>query len=212
VNAAARPRVPVAGFALLLLGCGGDRAVVFPEVPATASEASCQELCTLAPGETICTAKHAEFCVVSCRARTRDLPAACAACLIAGGTAINGYTDSFGDTCDTGGPANIGSCVSACDDGGSAAPALDLEALCRLECGFYVSDHKVLACSADASGPCLDGCRAAIAARGRVCAQCMAEQQSHGKICLNDDCDCSSQPFSEAAFNCSSLCDATPAM
>src|SRR5207237_1142747 len=76
----------VRGMSVLMLtagiaGCGGGGhsapQVIIPDVPAGAFEAGCQQLCTLGPNETVCTAKHAEYCLASCRARTRDPPLAC---------------------------------------------------------------------------------------------------------------------------------------
>src|SRR6478609_4149590 len=99
--------------AVLLAGCGGGgktaRPIVIPTVAPGAYETPCQTLCTLASGEKICTATHAEFCLERCRAATQNLPTACADCLIAAGTPITGYTN--GDSyCDVGGPADVTAC------------------------------------------------------------------------------------------------------
>ena len=70
---------PVVAAALLVIGaCGGSgggcggggdaaRPVVIPKVAPGEFEAPCADLCTLAAGDTACTAKHAEFCVARCR-------------------------------------------------------------------------------------------------------------------------------------------------
>ena len=140
--------------ALGACGGGGSSAppVVIPEVPAGAFEAGCQQLCTLAAGESICTPKHAEFCVARCRAVTRDLPQACGDCLIAAGTPIRGMTDEFGPSCSAGGAGSLSSCRAACDDAGAVPPSPDLELLCQLECGFYTDEPAPLACSLEAVG------------------------------------------------------------
>jgi hypothetical protein len=189
---------------------GGNAVIVVPTVPAGAHEADCQRLCTLAATDTICTAQHADFCLALCRASTRDLPAACATCVLAAGASIAGSTDSFGDKyCSVGGPAELSACEAACDDGGSAAPSPDLETLCQLQCAFYVQNPVPFACSASASAPCLASCRAAIAAHGRVCAQCLTEQTIPGSVCINNDCDCDIT-FEDSTSSCMSLCDTLP--
>jgi hypothetical protein len=196
---------------LLMSACGGDaaRTVVIPTVAAGDYEAACADLCAPASGDTLCTAKHAEFCVARCRVVTRDLPQACAACLLAAGTHIEGYTNSFGDSyCTVGGPAELGSCEAECDDAGAAPAAPEMETLCQLTCAFYMQDPTPLACSADASAECLDACRATATGQGRVCAQCTIEQVSPGRICINDECDCLNR-FPAAAV-CTSLCDSAP--
>src|SRR5205085_44573 len=130
------PRLPLSSLRLwalaaALAGCGGGnggsgaRSVVIPDVPAGAFEAGCQQLCTLGTNETVCTAKHAEYCLASCRARTRDLPQACGDCLITAGTPISGYVDSTSDHtayCTVGGPADLTTCPSMLDDSGPPAP------------------------------------------------------------------------------------------
>src|SRR5438876_4682067 len=100
--------VLMATAALAACGGGGGRSVVIPDVPVGAFEAGCQQLCTLAAGETVCTATHAQYCLASCRARTRDLPQACGDCLITAGTPISGFVDTFDNTpyCTVGGPAD----------------------------------------------------------------------------------------------------------
>jgi hypothetical protein len=201
--------------AAALAGCGGGdsgRPVVIPVVPAGAFEAGCQQLCTLAAGETVCTAKHAEFCLASCRARTRDLPQACGDCVIAAGTPISGYVDNSPPPtayCTVGGPASLQTCATMCDDAGAAAPSPDLDVLCQLECSFYMMQKAPVACSMDAAMDCLTACRSAIAAQPRICAQCLAEGTNHGVICFNSDCDCLN---SWQTFGCDSLCDTMPPM
>jgi len=198
-----------------LAGCGGNsaRPVVIPDVPAGAFEAGCQQLCTLAPTETVCTAKHAEYCLASCRARTRDLPQACGDCVITAGTPIGGYIDNSSKPpmpyCTVGGPASLETCSTMCDDAGAAGPSADLDVLCQLECSFYMMQKAPVACSMDAAKDCLTSCRSAIAAQPRICAQCLAEQTGHGVICLNGDCDCLN---SWETFGCDTLCDTMPPM
>ena len=213
------PKVPIlciAGLTAALAACGGSsgaRPIVIPDVPAGAFEEGCQQLCMLAPGEAICTAKHAEFCLANCRARTRDLPQACGDCLTTVGTPISGYVDNFDGTpyCTVGGPADLQTCASACDDAGAAGPSADLDVLCQLECSFYMEKKAPLACSMDASGDCLSACRGVIAAQPRVCAQCQIERTSHGQICFNSDCDCLNS-FDTSGFGCDTLCDTMPPM
>ncbi len=194
--------------------CGSDdRPVNIPAVPTGAFEASCQQLCTLEAGESTCSAKHAEFCVASCRARTNGLTAACGQCLIQAGDPIKGDTDGFGDRyCAVGGPAGLSACRAECDDGmgAAAAPAPSLASLCDLTCGFYMQDVDPLACSAEGSGDCRTECAATIATKGRICAQCVVEQTGASRTCFNDSCDC--QPFfnSDPSFSCTQLCDALP--
>jgi hypothetical protein len=216
------PLITVAGVAGLaaLVSCGGGgaagtsggggksgAAIVVPVVPAGANEAACQSLCTLGAGETICTAKHAEFCLALCRASTRDLPTACAACVLAAGTPIKGDMIGSESYCHVGGAANLSECETECDDGaGQPAPAL--ETLCQLYCSFYTQSPTPFACSVMASKDCLTSCRSTIAARGRVCAQCVTEQTLPGSSCFNDDCDCLNS-YSTTESGCSSLCDAT---
>lgn len=208
--------IRLTALAALLAACGGGgggqvRSVVFPEVPSGASEADCQNLCTRGAAETICTVKHTEFCVTRCRATTRELPAACASCLIAAGTKIEGYVNSVTKDayCTIGGPAELTACKAACDDSGAAPPSPDLENLCQLQCAFYVQGPQPLACSVMGSADCLTGCRAAIAAQGRVCAQCLIEQVIPQESCINTDCDCSPQ-FRSPSSACTPLCDAAP--
>ena len=200
------------GLLLVVGACGGGdggRAVVIPAVAAGDYEMACADLCTLGAADTLCTAKHAEFCVARCRVVTRDLPQACAACLIAAGTHIEGYTNSFGDSyCTVGGPAELGACDSECDDAGAAPASPEMETLCQLTCAFYMQDPSPLACSTDASAECLTDCRATASAQGRVCAQCTTEQIIPGRICINDDCDCANTwPLTSV---CQSMCDALP--
>jgi len=205
--------VRLAALTVTLAACGGGGGgappIVIPSVPAGAFEAGCQQLCTLAPGETICTAKHAEYCLAHCRASTRDLPTACGDCLIAAGTPIAGYTDSSGSYCAVGGAASLASCKADCDDAGAAGPSPDLEVICQLECTFYMHQHVPAICSADGSAGCLADCRSAIATRGRVCAQCFAEQTGYSAFCLNDECDCETS-FTTTGFGCETLCDTLP--
>lgn len=205
-------RVPLVILGVLAAACGGDdgRPVNIPAVAAGAFETDCQRLCTLASGDDHCTAKHAEFCLASCRARTNGLPAACGNCLVAAGAVIHGDVDGFGDPfCAVGGPADLTACATECDDAG-AAPSTGLGVQCQLACTFYMQDTTALACSEDGSAECLAGCNAAVAANGRVCAQCLIEGTIPSRICINDDCDC--QPYfdSDPGFACESLCDANP--
>jgi hypothetical protein len=189
---------------------GGKTAIVVPVVAAGVHEADCQRLCTLAATDTICTSAHAELCVALCRASTRDLPEACATCLLAAGTPLAGSTDSFGDKyCSLGGAAGLTACTTACDDAGGAAPSPDLETLCQLQCAFYTQDPVPFACTTSAAAPCLTSCRAAIAAHGRVCAQCLTEQTIPGRVCINNDCDCDIT-FEDSTSSCMSLCDTLP--
>lgn len=217
-----RPARIVRGISLLtvtaaLAACGGGnnggRPVVIPDVPVGAFEAGCQQLCTLAAGETVCTAKHAQYCLESCRARTRDLPQACGDCLITTGTPISGFVDTADHTpyCTVGGPGSLTTCATACDDAGAAPPSPDLELFCQLECSFYMDQGTPLACSMSASADCLSACRSAIAAQPRICAQCLIEQTGHGQICLNSDCDCINT-FTMSMFGCDTLCDTLPPM
>jgi hypothetical protein len=197
---------------LAIIACGGSsggRPVVIPEVPAGAFEADCQKLCARATGESICTAKHAEFCVARCRAVTRDLPAACASCVIAAGRAIKGDVDMLtkDSYCLVGGPADLTSCTAACDDGGAGAPDPNLETLCQLECSFHMQDPKPLACSAQGSADCLTACHATIAARRRICAQCLIEQTNPVRSCINDECDCTPMFRDTTTLGCAKLCD-----
>ncbi|HVV85664.1 MAG TPA: hypothetical protein VHE35_21545 [Kofleriaceae bacterium] len=192
--------------------CGSDpRPIDLPDVPAGAYEADCQRLCTLTAGDDVCTATHAAYCVAACRARTNGLPPACASCIIAHGQTIQGQTDSFGDPfCNLGGPEVLTACRSECDDAGSAVAEAALSSLCDLECGFYMQDETPLACSADGSADCRNACAAAVAARGRVCAQCLIEQTQPSRTCINGDCDC--EPFfpGDPSLGCDSLCDDQP--
>lgn len=194
-----------------LAACGDEaRPVNIPEVPAGASEAACQQLCTRAPGDEGCTAKHAEFCVASCRARTNGLSAACASCVIAAGQPIGSY-EQFDETyCEVGGPATLSACAAECDDGGAAPPAPALATLCELQCELYMQDPTPLACSAEGSADCSAGCAAAIAAQGRICAQCLAEQVIPSQVCFDDVCDCSPIFDGDPSFGCETLCDALP--
>ena len=189
-------------------GGGGARPVVIPTVAAGDSEAACADLCTLAAGDTLCTAKHAEFCVARCRVVTRDLPQACAACLIAAGRHIEGYTSGSDSYCTVGGPAELGACETECDDAGAAPASAEMETLCELTCGFYMQDPTPLACSVDASADCFTDCRATASVKGRVCAQCTIEQTIPGRVCINDECDClNTWPLTTV---CESMCDALP--
>jgi hypothetical protein len=195
-------------------GSDGPPPIVVPEVPVGAFEAGCQQLCTLGATERICTPKHSEFCVARCRAATRDLPQACGDCLIAGATPILGTPDpEFGDTCNAGhvGSVSSSSCRAVCDDAGAAPPSPDLDVLCQLECMFYTDDPTPFACSVDAVGDdCLIPCQAAIAAQGRICAQCMiGENVGHGEICFNEVCECLNT-LSSSMFGCETLCDTMP--
>jgi hypothetical protein len=194
---------------------GMSAAVVLPSVPAGDHEAACASLCTLAAGETICTAKHAEYCLDRCRVITSGLPAACASCVLGtGATPIAGFmvgTDSY---CGVGGPAKLSDCASDCDDHGGGQPDPDLEALCELECGFYFELPKPFACPAASSADCLTGCRSAIASKERICAQCLAEHVLGGQSCINDACTCESSFHDESsafASECTTLCDFLPA-
>jgi len=194
-------------------GGGGAAAIVIPVVPTGAFEAGCQQLCTLSPNETVCTAKHAEFCLELCRARTRDLPQTCGDCLIAVGTPISGYVDNFSNTpyCTVGGPALLTTCANQCDDAGAAAASPDLDLLCQLECSFYMDQRTPFACAMSDAADCLAACRTAIAAQPRVCAQCQVERTEHGQVCINSDCSCANN-FPMPAFGCDALCDTMPPM
>jgi hypothetical protein len=211
--------VRLSALALAFAACGGGggksggATVIIPEVPAGAFEDGCQQLCTLASNETVCTAKHAYFCLQNCRARTRDLPSACGDCLITAGTPISGYIDNFSNTpyCNVGGPADLVTCASACDDAGAAAPSPDLDLLCQLECSFYVKEKTPLACSMAAASDCLTPCRDTISAQPRICAQCMIERTGQSQICVNTDCDCVND-FPTSAGTCDTLCDTLPPM
>jgi hypothetical protein len=204
-----------AGLTATLAACGGGggsgaRPVVIPDVPAGAFEDGCQQLCTLLPDEKVCTAKHAEFCLANCRARTRDLPQACGDCLITVGTPISGFVDNASGSayCTIGGPADLETCASACDDAGAAAPSPDLDVLCQLECSFYMQERTPLACSMDAAADCLSACRAAVATQPRVCAQCQMEATIPGQICINNVCDCANT--FPVTTGCDTLCDTAP--
>jgi hypothetical protein len=192
---------------------GGGRTVTIPAVPVGDFEAGCQQLCTLAPNETVCTAKHAYFCLQNCRARTNGLPSACGDCLITAGTPISGYVDNSTNApyCTVGGPADLVTCASACDDAGAAAPSPDLDLLCQLQCSFYMQQKTPLACSMAAADDCLMPCRDNIAAQPRICAQCMIEQTGQGQICINSDCDCVNS-FPTSTGTCDTLCDMLPPM
>jgi hypothetical protein len=194
-------------------GGGGGKTVTIPEVPVGAFEAGCQQLCTLAPNETVCTAKHAYYCLQNCRARTRDLPSACGDCLITAGTPIAGYVDNATNTpyCTVGGPADLVTCASVCDDAGAAAPSPDLDLFCQLRCSFYMKEKTALACSMTAASECLMPCRDNIAAQPRICAQCMIEQTGQNQICMNSNCDCVNT-FPTSSGTCDTLCDTLPPM
>ena len=193
---------------ILVGACGEDtRPVNIPVVAPGDYEAECQRLCTIPAGDDQCKPKHAEFCLASCRARTNGLPAACAECMLTGGAVIHGYLNSFDDpACATGGPTGISSC-EVCDDGGAAPATPALASLCTLECAFYMQDPTPLACSDEGSAQCLADCAAVITARGRVCAQCLADQTGTVRICINDDCDCEPQFMDEPNFGCDDFCD-----
>jgi hypothetical protein len=188
--------------------------IVVPVVPPGDHEAACQSLCTLATGEKVCTAKHAEFCVARCRASTRGLPAACADCLLSTGNGIpiSGETISGDSYCTVGGAAKLTACPTACDDGGGAPPASDLETLCQLYCGYYVQAPMAIACSTASAADCLAACRATVASKGRVCAQCLIEQTRPGESCINDACDCVNSFDNDPSFSCTTLCDSSPPM
>lgn len=198
-----------AAVASLIAACGDDgRPVNIPMVPAGEYEAMCQTMCTLASGEDICGAKHAEFCLASCRARTNGLPSACATCLFDRGAAIAGEEDGFGDpVCNTGGPAKLDACQQECDDGGAAAPSPALADLCDLTCGFWMTDEEPLACSEEGSADCRTRCAATIAAKGRVCAQCTIDQTGRSRTCINGECDCEPLFDETPPFGCDDVCD-----
>jgi hypothetical protein len=194
-----------------IAGCGGGggRSVDIPVVPAGEYEADCQAMCTLAAGEEICTAAHAEFCVAKCRARTTGLDATCAACLVAMGDTINGYTNEFGDSyCTVGGPADMTACVTECDDAGAVASPPSIDVLCELECAFYIQGDTPVACSAEGADPCRADCAATVASEGRICAQCLIDQTIPSLGCTGDDCDCEPQFDTDTTFGCMDLCDA----
>ena len=136
------PELCIAALAFGLAACGGGsgknvRPVVIPDVPAGEHEAGCLSLCTLSASQTVCTATHAQYCLARCRAATRDLPAACADCLIANGTQIqDDIRDPETMYCWASGVAGVGDCAAECDDGGATPPAPDLETECQLICGF----------------------------------------------------------------------------
>lgn len=196
-------------FAVLGSACGEDaRPVNIPVVAAGEHEAECQRLCTIPAGDEHCEAKHAEFCLASCRVRTSGLPAACAECLLSNGSVIHGYLNSFDDPyCSTGGPTAISNCADVCDDGGAAPPEPALATVCTLECAFYMQDPTPLACSDDGAEECLADCAAVVAAQPRVCAQCLSDQTIPVRSCLNDNCDCEPQFVSDPNFGCDDLCD-----
>lgn len=197
---------------MALGACGSDdRPVDIPEVEAGAFEAGCQTLCTRMAGDDGCSAKHAAFCLASCRVRTNGMTAACGQCLITEGDQIHSFTDSFGDlSCTVGGAAGLDACRTECDDAGAAPPAASLSVLCDLECKFYMQDPEPLACSADGSAACLTECSGAVTNQNRVCAQCLIEGVIPSKGCINDACDC--DPFfqGDPAVRCASLCDDRP--
>jgi hypothetical protein len=181
-------------------------------VPAGDHEAACASLCTLAAGETICTAKHAEYCLARCRVITNGLPAACASCVLATGAAspIAGFTVGTENYCGVGGPAKLSDCAADCDDHGAGQPDPDLDALCELQCGFYFELAKPFACPPASSADCLAGCKSAVASKERICAQCLGEHVLGGQSCINDACTCESSFHDEtSAFtsDCSTLCD-----
>ena len=123
--------------------CGGGspaRPVVIPAVAPGDFEAQCSDLCTPAPGDTLCSAKHAAFCLARCRVMTRDLPQGCAACMLAVNQHIHGYTDFGENYCSVGGPVSMVSCPRECDDLGAAPPAPELDTFCQLTCGFYMQE------------------------------------------------------------------------
>ncbi len=192
---------------LVLIGCGSDeRPVNIPVVAPGASEAACQQLCTLTAGDEACTAKHAEFCIASCRIRTNGLAAACADCVIAAGQPIRGGVSFDEPFCSTGGPADLSACATECDDGGATPPDASLATFCDLQCNFYMQDPTPLACTADGSADCRTACAATVAAEGRLCAQCVIEGTIPSRTCINDSCDCS--PFFQSdTFGCDTLCD-----
>lgn len=197
-----------AAVAVMAVACGSeDRPVNIPTVPAGAYEADCQRLCTIASGDDTCTAKHAEFCLAECRARTNGLPQACASCIIAGGTVIHGDSDGFGDPyCETGGPEKLGSCATECDDNGAAGPDPSLASFCELTCAFYMQDEEPLACSDEGASDCRTKCAATIAAKGRLCAQCTIEQTGTSRTCINGKCDCEPLFDETPPFGCDDFC------
>jgi hypothetical protein len=193
---------------LLVVACGGGGSGIdIPDVPAGEYETECQALCTIAAGDPVCTAVHAEYCLASCRARTNGMPPVCGDCLIvAGGQiagAINGNGDSF---CFVGGAASITSCPTECDDNGAAGPSPALAALCDMECGFYITDPEPLACSDEGSSGCRTECAAAIAAQPRVCAQCLIDQTVPSRSCFGDECDCEPLFDESTMFGCMPVC------
>jgi len=196
-------------FAAITACGGGGRPVDIPVVPAGEYEADCQAMCTLAAGEQICTATHAEFCVAKCRARTNGLATTCAACLLAAGTPINGFTNQFGDSyCTVGGPADMTACVAECDDAGAVPSPPSIDVLCDLECDFYIQGEDPIACSAAGADPCRADCAATIAAEGRICAQCLIDQTIPTSSCFGNDCDCEPIFDNDPTFGCMDLCDA----
>ena len=194
---------------MVMAACGGDdaRAVDIPVVAANAFEADCQTLCTLGTEEDICTAKHAEFCLASCRVRTTGVSEACGVCLIDQGSPIRGFVSGSFSYCATGGASSLAGCEAVCDDGGAAGPAPTLAASCTLTCELYMQDHQPLACSSEGSALCRQGCAAAIAGRDRQCAQCLIEQTLPTRSCINDECDCEPQFDDQISFGCEDYCD-----
>lgn len=195
-----------------LAACGSDdRPVDIPAVEPGAFEAGCQTLCTLPSGDEGCSAKHAEYCLASCRVRTNGMTAACGQCLLAAGEAIHGFVDAFGDvSCETGGAASLDACRDECDDSGATPPAPSLATLCELECKFYMEEPTALACSADGYEPCMTECAATIQNQGRLCAQCVIEGVVPTKTCFNSECDCSPFFNDNPAIACGTLCDDRP--
>jgi hypothetical protein len=210
------PRIQHACLLAIVLSCGGGggsnpgQSVVIPEVPPGAHETACQDLCMLRAGETICTAKHAEYCMARCRASTRDLPVACADCVLSASKAhpIEGVTIASNSYCTIGGPGDLSACATECDDK-NAQPAPDLDTLCQLYCSFYVQEPKPRVCPEASSADCLSACRATIGAKGRVCAQCLIEQTIPGISCIGDDCQCLNSFNDGTASACMSLCTPT---
>lgn len=195
---------------LAAAACGEDeRPINVPVVAAGEYETDCQRLCTLTPGDDGCTGKHAEFCLASCRVRTNGLPETCARCMLDRAEPIHSFVGSFGDvSCQASGAAALDGCAEECDDGSTAPPSPALADLCTLECAFYMQDTTPLACSADGSRDCLADCATTIAARGRLCAQCLTEQTIPVRSCINDNCDCEPQYVDDiTVFGCDELCD-----
>jgi hypothetical protein len=195
-----------------IAGCGGGGGgpIDVPMVAAGAGEyeADCQTLCTPVAGEAICNAEHVEFCVAKCRARTNGLAQTCATCLFTNGSQITGYMQGEDSYCSIGGPADVDSCVTECDDAGAVATPPEFSVQCDLECGFYVQNDDPFACSADGSAACRADCAAAIAANGRICSQCLIDQTIPTSFCFDNDCDCEPQFDSDTTFGCMELCDA----